>query len=110
MAPTTRISSSLATALKLQGVGPGGFQGNTFVPGSIIDGGAFGGDTTVADDWRTLIASLTWSGNQTVYEAAAITVLARNGQYTAGFNAAIDGFDIRGGDQQGFDHQSNWWW
>ncbi|MEJ2748506.1 MAG: SdrD B-like domain-containing protein, partial [Anaerolineae bacterium] len=31
----------ISTPVKLQGVGPGGFQGATFVPGSIIDGGAF---------------------------------------------------------------------
>ncbi|MCX6045653.1 MAG: hypothetical protein NT075_11125, partial [Chloroflexi bacterium] len=37
----------ITAPLKLQGVGPGGFQGNTFVPGSIIDGGAFGGDTAL---------------------------------------------------------------
>ena len=35
----------MASPVKLQGVGPGGFQGNTFVPGSIIDASAFGGDT-----------------------------------------------------------------
>ncbi len=44
--------------VKLQGVGPGGFQGTTFVPGSIIDGGAIGGDTAMAEAWRTRIAGL----------------------------------------------------
>ena len=39
----------IATPVKLQGVGPGGFQGGTYVPGSIIDGGAFGGDTPGRD-------------------------------------------------------------
>ena len=38
----------MASPVKLQGVGPGGFQGSTFVPGSIIDASAFGGDTALA--------------------------------------------------------------
>ena len=35
-----------------------------FVPGSIIDGGAFGGDSPVATAWYTKIGALTWDGNQ----------------------------------------------
>ncbi len=101
----------VASPVKLQGVGPGGFQGTTFVPGSIIDGGAFGGDTALATDWYTKVGTLTWDGNQAVNDGEAIYVLASqnattaNGvarQFTANFKAAIDGFDIRGGDQQGF--------
>ena len=43
--------------MKLQGVGPGGIRANgTDVPGSIIDGGAFAGDSPVATDWYTRIA------------------------------------------------------
>ncbi len=101
----------IASPVKLQGVGPGGFQGNTFVPGSIIDGGAFGGDTALATAWYDKIGALTWDGNQAVNDGEAIYVLASqnattaNGaarQFTSGFKAGIDGFDIRGGDQQGF--------
>ena len=101
----------IASPVKLQGVGPGGFQGNTFVPGSIIDAGAFGGDTQVADDWYELVDSLTWDGNQNVNDHEAIYVLASEDattapgqarQFTSGFKAAVDGFDIRGGNQQGF--------
>jgi hypothetical protein len=91
--------------LKLQGVGPGGFQGATYVPGSIIDGSSFAGDTQLATDWRALVAGLTWSGNQTVYEGAAVTLFTTAGQFAARAGAArasIDGFDVRGGDQQGF--------
>ncbi|MBI5069294.1 MAG: IPT/TIG domain-containing protein [Deltaproteobacteria bacterium] len=98
--------------LKLQGVGPGGFQGTTYVPGSILDGSAFGGDTDLATAWRTRVGSLlgTWDGNQTVYEGQVIYLLGSAGQYAAAhartptgrYRAAIDGFDIRGGDQQGF--------
>jgi hypothetical protein len=101
----------VASPVKLQGVGPGGFQGSTFVPGSIIDGSAFGGDSVLATDWYTKLGTLTWDGNQAVNDGEAIYVLASqnattaNGvarQFTAGYKAAIDGFDIRGGDQQGF--------
>ena len=102
----------MASPVKLQGVGPGGFQGSTFVPGSIIDASAFGGDT---DAGHRLVharsARCTWDGNQTVNDGEAIYVLASQNATTAqvarassprGFKASIDGFDIRGGDQQGF--------
>lgn len=90
--------------VKLQGVGPGGVYANgTPVPGSIIDGSAFGGDTPQADDWRARIASLNWVGNQNPYEGQTIYLLAQSEtQYSGTFKAAIDGFDLRGGDQQGF--------
>ncbi|HYD39671.1 MAG TPA: SdrD B-like domain-containing protein [Anaeromyxobacter sp.] len=92
----------LGGPIKLQGVGPGGFRGTTWVPGSIIDGGAYGGDTALAEAWRTRVAGMTWSGNQVVFEGAAVTVFGTAGQYGAAYPAAIDGFQIRGGDQMGF--------
>ena len=101
----------MASPVKLQGVGPGGFQGNTFVPGSIIDASAFGGDTDLATAWYTKVGGLAWDGNQAVNDGEAIYVLAsaaattapgRARQFTNTFQASIDGFDIRGGDQQGF--------
>ncbi len=101
----------MASPVKLQGVGPGGFQGSTFVPGSIIDASAFGGDTDLAAAWFTKVGTLTWDGNQNVNDAEAIYVLAsqnattatgRARQFTSSFPAAIDGFDIRGGVEQGF--------
>ncbi|MCX6043674.1 MAG: hypothetical protein NT075_01070, partial [Chloroflexi bacterium] len=100
----------ITAPLKLQGVGPGGFQGNTFVPGSIIDGGAFGGDTALADAWRTKIATLidadgnpTWQGNPNVNDGQTIYLLALSQtQYGTNYKASIDGFDLRGADQQGF--------
>ncbi len=88
--------------IKLQGVGPGGFQGATYVPGSIIDGGAFGGDGVVADNWYTTIGGITWDGNQTIFDGADISIFAHDGDFTNGYNASIDGFDLRGGNQQGF--------
>jgi uncharacterized repeat protein (TIGR01451 family) len=93
---------------KLQGVGPGGvYPDGAPVQGSIIDGIGFGGDTTLADNWRTLIGGLTWAGNQDVAEGQDIYVLAStNNQFTSShnnnFDASIDGFDLRGGDQMGF--------
>ena len=81
------------------------------MPGSIIDASAFGGDTALATDWYNKIGTLNWDGNQAVNDGEAIYVLASqnatnaNGaarQFTSGFKAGIDGFDIRGGDQQGF--------
>ena len=101
----------VASPVKLQGVGPGGFQGNTFVPGSIIDASAFGTDTTAAADWYTKVGGMTWSGNQNVNDGEAIYVLASRDQttgstaarqFTSSYKAAIDGFDIRGATQDGF--------
>jgi hypothetical protein len=97
--------------VKLQGVGPGGVYPNgTPVQGSILDGIAFGGDTNLAAGWLTKISSLTWSGSQDINDGQVIYVLASENQ-TSGpnqarqfgfdFKASIDGFEIRGGDQQG---------
>ncbi|MEZ4866175.1 MAG: IPT/TIG domain-containing protein [Caldilineaceae bacterium] len=105
----------ITAPIKLQGVGPGGFQGNTFVPGSIIDGGAFGGDTALADAWRAKIATLldandnpTWQGNPNVNDGETIYLLAlTQNAYGATYKASIDGFDLRGGDQQGFPNNIN---
>ena len=66
----------VASPVKLQGVGPGGFQGKTYVPGSIIDAGAFGGDTDLATAWYDKVGTLTWDGNQAVNDGEAIYVLA----------------------------------
>ncbi len=97
----------ISKRVKLQGVGPGSPDGA--VRGSIIDGGAFAGDSPVATDWYTRIGSLTWSGNQTIYDGAVISLfLPSSGSgafpttYTAITAPSIDGFDLRGGDQQGF--------
>ena len=58
--------------MKLQGVGPGSPDGK--VRGSIIDGGAFAGDSPVAADWYTTIGNLAWAGNQTIYDGAVISI------------------------------------
>jgi len=98
--------------VKLQGVGPGGvYADNTPVQGSIIDGIAFGGDTPLAENWRTKIQSLTWDGNQNASDGQVIYILAsdtgsptpnRAGAFGSTYKASIDGFDLRGGDQMGF--------
>ncbi|MEO8556816.1 MAG: SdrD B-like domain-containing protein, partial [Actinomycetota bacterium] len=101
----------VASPVKLQGVGPGGFQGTTFVPGSHIDAGAFGGDGALATDWFAKVGAMTWDGNQAVNDGAGIYVLASQTattasgaarQFTSAFKAGIDGFDIRGANQVGF--------
>ncbi|MBI5352269.1 MAG: hypothetical protein HZB50_06485 [Chloroflexi bacterium] len=93
----------ISAPIKLQGVGSGGvYSDGTFVGGSIIDGAAFGGDSIIAANWEERIAGMTWVGNQTVGEGETILMVAQDtAQYGSNFKAAIDGFTLRGGDQQG---------
>jgi hypothetical protein len=91
--------------VKLQGVGPGGVYPASMnlppVQGSIIDGIAFGGDTNMALAWDELVNTLTRAGNQDISGGQVIYVLPQStNQFGSSFNAAIDGLDIRGGDQQ----------
>ncbi|MDI6693903.1 MAG: SdrD B-like domain-containing protein [Anaerolineales bacterium] len=89
--------------MKLQGVGPGGVRrDNSIVLGSVIDGVGVLGDTEYAENWRVFVESLTWDGNQTVYEGPVIYILAEDGEFRPTYRNAIDGFTIQGGDQQGF--------
>ena len=90
----------LTEAVKLQGVGSGSPDGS--VPGSIIDGGSFGGDGPTAAAWYNRIDSLTWDGNQSINDGAVVSIYTHDGDFTSAFPGAIDGFDLRGGDQQGF--------
>ncbi len=101
----------VASPVKLQGVGPGGFQGTTYVPGTVLNASGFAGDTTLATDWYTRVGGLTWDGNQNVSDGEAIYLLASSGagnqsgqarNFGGSFHASVDGFDIQGGDQQGF--------
>jgi hypothetical protein len=85
--------------LRLQGVGPGGFQGSTFVPGSIIDGLGFNPDNPSGTAWITLLNGLTYSGARAVPDAATVTVLDAPRETTAGYDPVIDGFTITGGEQ-----------
>ncbi len=64
----------------------------------------------MAADWLTRVSGLSWIGNQTVYDGAVITVLAASAfPSNPGSNnrPSIDGFDLRGGDQQGFPNNIN---
>lgn len=97
----------ISKRVKLQGVGPGSPDGS--VRGSIIDGAAFAGDSPVATDWYSKIGTLTWDGNQTIYDGAVISLFTPSSgtnAFPTAYNAktapSIDGFDLRGGDQQGF--------
>lgn len=92
-------------SVKLQGVGPGSPDGS--VPGSIIDGSAAAGDSPVFDDWLTKIDSLNWAGNQTINDGSIISIYAEANDFPLNVTgarrvASIDGFDLRGGNQQGF--------
>lgn len=98
----------LNAPISLQGVGPGSPDG--VVKGSIIDGGGFGGDSPVAVDWYANLNGLTWAGNQNVNDGAIISVFAPDTgprAFGATKRAAIDGFDLRGGDQFGFPNNIN---
>jgi hypothetical protein len=89
--------------VKLQGVGPGGFRADgTYVPGTVLDGRGVAADTAYAEEWRVKLQSIPWSGVQAIYEGADIYIVAEDGEFESSFNAAIDGFTITGGDQQGF--------
>ncbi len=85
----------------IQGVGPGGFQGNTFVPGSIIDGAGFNPDNPSGAAWITLLSGLSYSGDPAVPDAAAVTVLhdTRDSTVPTSYPLTIDGFTITGGAQ-----------
>ena len=96
------------SAMKLQGVGPGGrYPNGTIVAGSVIDGRGVTGDTAYAENWRTFITSLPWSGVQAIYEGPVVYVVAQDGDFTNDIRrrAGIDGFTIQGGDQQGFPNE-----
>ncbi len=73
----------MASPVKLQGVGPGGFQGQDYVAGTVLDAGGFGGDSQLATDWWTKIAGYTWDGNQNVNDGEGIYVLASQNATTA---------------------------
>lgn len=92
--------------VRIQGVGPGGFQPDgTFVSGSIIDGAGFNPDNQSGLDWITLLSGLTYSGDPAVPDAAVVTVLddpSRSGFVPRTYPTALDGFTITGGAQSDF--------
>jgi hypothetical protein len=96
----------LNTRAKLQGTGPGGFQGTTFVPGTELNGLAFDPDNPA---WFTTLTSRPYSGIPEVADGATVTVVAQNNDFNPATTTArraivrpsIDGFTITGGTQQG---------
>jgi hypothetical protein len=91
------------SAVHLLGTGPGGFQGTTWVPGTIIDGLGFNPDNQQGADWINLLSSLTYSGEPDVPDAAVVTVLdhpfGTNPQAGSNWFPTISGFTVTGGTQ-----------
>jgi IPT/TIG domain len=91
--------------VRIQGVGPGGFDASgTFVPGSILDGAGFNPDNAGGARWISLLGSLRYSGDPAVPDAAVVTVLddPSGPSGMSGYPVSIDGFEITGGAQSDF--------
>ncbi|MET3805069.1 hypothetical protein ABIB25_002069 [Nakamurella sp. UYEF19] len=91
--------------VKIQGVGPGGFDSSgTFVRGSIIDGTGFNPDNPGGTNWITLLSRLRYSGNPAVPDAAVVTVLDDPAGVSVpnSYPLTMDGFTITGGAQSDF--------
>jgi hypothetical protein len=89
----------------IQGVGPGGFRPDgSYVAGSIIDGSGFNADNPSGTNWIALLASLQYSGNPAVPDAAVVTVLddPSGASVPASYPLSIDGFTVTGGAQSDF--------
>ncbi|MGZ5287960.1 MAG: SdrD B-like domain-containing protein [Actinomycetota bacterium] len=97
----------ITAPVKLQGVGPGSPDGT--VRGSILDGSAFAGDSQLTTEWADKISTFldgdgtpSWVGNPDISTGQVLYFLAMsNNAYDSAYRAGVDGFDIRGGDQQG---------
>ncbi|MEP7332471.1 MAG: SdrD B-like domain-containing protein [Terracoccus sp.] len=92
------------SALHIQGVGPGGFQGTTWVPGSIIDGSGFNPDNPSGMAWLTTLTGLRYTGAPAVPDAAVVTFLnpVTGARGSTTWSASLDGFQITGGGQADF--------
>ena len=92
--------------VKIQGVGPGGFDAaGTFVRGSILDGAGFNPDNANGLAWITLLSGLSYAGEPAVPDAAVVTVLNdpnAGNAVPASYPTTIDGFTITGGAQADF--------
>ena len=89
--------------MRIQGVGPGGFDpAGTYVPGSIIDGAGFNPDNPSGTNWIALLSSLNYSGDPAVPDAAVVTVLddpSGPNISTSTYPLTFDGFTVTGGAQ-----------
>ena len=92
--------------VRIQGVGPGGFDSNgAFTRGSILDGSGFNPDNPSGTAWIALLGSLRYSGNPAVPDAAVVTVLDDRplaGVVPRSYPTVLDGFTITGGAQSDF--------
>jgi len=91
--------------VKIQGVGPGGFDpSGAFVRGSILDGSGFNPDNQSGTDWITLLSGLRYSGDPAVPDAAVVTVLDDPARtfVPRSYPTTLDGFTITGGAQSDF--------
>jgi hypothetical protein len=96
------------SSVQLQGVGPGGqYADGTYVPGSVLDGRAFGVDNAAGTAWVNLVNSLPHADPAEVPDGAVVTVLARPNQFNANNAPAVDGFRITGGNQSDFAGNAN---
>ena len=91
--------------VKIQGVGPGGFQGDTYVPGTRINGLGFQPDNPQGANWITTLQGL-GVDPETIPDGAVVTVLG-DSTFNRSYKAAIDGATVTGGAQQGFDANVN---
>jgi hypothetical protein len=93
----------LHSAVRLQGVGPGGtYADGSHVPGSVLDGRNFAIDNPSGIAWMSLVASIPYAGPTEVPDGAVVTVLARRGQFDNRGAPAVNGFTITGGNQSDF--------
>ena len=112
------------SAVKIQGVGPGGVRADgSAVQGTILDGRYFwtatttnGSGSTAAENeayslaWDNLVAAIgQWDGFAPVTGGADVYVVANRtratstiGTFGSGYRAGIDGFTLQGGDQRDF--------
>lgn len=98
--------------VKLQGVGPGGFVGTTFVPGSILDGSGFSPDNAQGTAWLNKLATEpTWAGASAVPDAAVVTFLQPRSENAPALSStwrpSIDGFQVTGGAQSDITQSTN---
>ncbi len=90
--------------VKIQGVGPGGFQGDTYVPGSRVNGMGFQPDNPQGTDWIAELQALNVDPT-TVPDGAVVTYLnvatGVGNPFNRSYTAALDGLTVTGGAQQG---------
>ena len=91
-------------AVRIQGVGPGGFDpSGAFVAGTIVDGSGFSADNTIGTNWVALLSGLQYDGDPAVPDAAVVTYLDDPALASVGgYQPAIDGFSIINGSQSDF--------